>query len=130
MFRNWVVIYYPAILLKNLVNRDFLRAAVFLCSTPLVTALSMVISARRNLIWASSLFSPAIASLKRRMAVRKLDLIRLLRSVRFLVMRTRLAADLIFGIFLTSQQRQFYHALIKKASFSRIRTFFLVNDKY
>ena len=83
--------YSAAVSLLSLsVRRDFLREAVFLCSTPLRTALSKVLMAARKL-------STVVRSLNLRTAVRTELLTMRLRRLRLAEILILLMADLVLA---------------------------------
>lgn len=85
-----------AYLLNLEARRDLSRAALFLWINPLEAAPSIALCAARN---NSSAFSApsAIAASNFLIAVRIAEVLALLASVAFLLVRTRLICDAIFG---------------------------------
>src|SRR5690606_34781182 len=86
--------------------RDFLRAAWFLWSTPLLAALSSALAAALKRSLASSVSPSRTAVSNFRTKVRTSDLMLRLRSRRFALVRIRLIADGLLAIArLTSNDR-------------------------
>jgi len=83
--------------LTCLVIADLRFAAWFLCSTPLLAALSSFFDATRRAAAALSLSPATIASRVARTAVLTSLRTALLRSVAFLLVRMRFICDLIFA---------------------------------
>jgi hypothetical protein len=87
---------YPAGRTRRRARADFLRAAVFRCTTPFVTALSSVRMASATAVRASA-SPPASAWRAALIVVRTLDRTIRLRRRRFSFCRIRLIADFVFA---------------------------------
>ena len=84
-------------MLKYLASLDFLRDALFLCSTPLVVALSIAETARTSAAFARSLSPESTAMTNLLIAVFVCDLMILLRKALLVITLIRFFADLIFA---------------------------------
>ena len=111
-------------LLSCLVRLLFFRAALFLCTRPLATALSTVLTASAYAFVASSRLPPATAASKRLRVVLSRVRFDLFLASRTLLVRLRFSADLMFGTFLSHLLRQclairgksFYHGALEIAT--------------
>jgi DNA polymerase-3 subunit delta len=87
------------ILATSLARPDFLLAALFLCRTPLLTALSSLRETTRRASWAVSLSEAPTASSTRRTSVFSSDLYALLRRRDFSLVRLRFFWDLMLATY-------------------------------